>query len=219
MILTSFQSLWIGVAEFLPRLIMAILVFVIGWIVAVTLGRLGGQIISFFKVDKLLQKTGMEEHLARGGLKLNSAAFIGGLVKWFFLVVFLVASLDILGLYQVNAFLREVVLMYLPNVIVAALMLLAAAILAEALQKIVVSSARTARISSASFLGGIAKWAIWVFAISAALFQLGIAGAFIQTLFTGFIAMLAIAGGLSFGLGGKEAAARTIERLRGDISS
>lgn len=217
-LLSSFQSLWLGVVGFLPKIILAVLVFIIGWIIAVTLGKLTSQIIGFFKVDKVLQKTGIEEPLARGGLRLNSGQFVGGLIRWFFLVVFLVASVDILGLDQVNAFLRDVVLLYLPNVIVAALILLASALLADTLQRIVVSSAKAARLGSASFLGGITKWSIWIFAILAALYQLGVAGPFVQTLFTGFIAMLSIAGGLAFGLGGKDAASRTIDRLRKDIT-
>lgn len=217
-LITSFQSLWQGVLLFLPKLILAIIVFLIGWIIAVTLGRLVAQIIGFFKVDRVLQKTGIEEPLARGGLRLDSGAFIGALVRWFFLIVFLVASLDILGLAQVNAFLHDVVLLYLPNVFVAALILLAAALLADTLQKLVASSAKAAKLSSAHFLGGISKWSIWLFAILAALYQLGIAGAFVQTLFTGFIAMLSIAGGLAFGLGGKDAAGRFVEKLKRDIS-
>lgn len=215
---TSFQSLWFGVADFIPRLVLAVIVFIIGWIVAVSLGKTVSQILVFLKIDRVLQKTGIEEPLARGGLRLNSGAFIGGLVKWFFLVVFLVASVDILGLNQVTAFLKDVVLLYLPNVIVAALILLAAAILADTLQKVTTSSAKAARLKSANFLGGIVKWAIWLFAIMAALSQLGIAGLMIQTLFTGLVAMLAIAGGLAFGLGGKESATRLIEKLRGDFS-
>ncbi len=203
---------------FIPKLLLALIVFLIGWIVAVTLGRLVSQIVSFFKVDKVLQKTGIEEPLARGGLRLNSGAFIGGLVKWFFLIVFLVAAFDILGLSQVNLFLREVVLLYLPNVIVAALILFAAALLGDALHQFVLSSAKAAKLTSGHFLAGISKWAIWIFAILAALYQLGIAGTFVQTLFTGFIAMVALAGGLAFGLGGRDAAAKTIERLRKDIS-
>lgn len=217
-LMASFQSIWLGVASFIPRLILALVVFLVGWIVAVTLGKLVTHIIGFFKVDKVLQKTGIEEPLARGGVRLNSGLFVGELVRWFFLLVFLVASVDILGLVQVNIFLRDVVLVYLPNVIVAALIILAAALLADALQKIAVSSAKAARLNAAVFMGGIVKWSIWVFAILAALYQLGIAGPFVQTLFTGFIAMVSIAGGLAFGLGGKEAATRTIERLRQDIS-
>lgn len=217
-IVTSFQGLWEGVIAFLPQLIMSIIVLLVGWIIAVTLGKLASQIVDFFKVDKILQKTGIEEPLARGGIRLNAGLFIGGLVRWFFLVVFLVASVDILGLDQVNAFLRDIVLLYLPNVIVAAIILLAAALLGEGLQKLVVTSSKAARLASASFLGGVSKWAVWFFAILAALYQLGIAGPFVQALFTGFVAMLAIAGGLAFGIGGKEAAAKFIEKLRRDIS-
>jgi len=217
-LLTSFQSLWLGVAEFLPRLILALVVFIVGWIVAVTLGRFVSQIIGFFKVDKVLQKTGIEEPLARAGLSLNSGNFIGALVKWFFLIVFLVAAVDIIGLVQVNIFLRDAVLFYLPNVIVASLILVAAALLADTLQRVVVGSAKAARLTSASFLGGVVRWAIWIFAILAALYQLGIAGPFVQTLFTGFIAMLSIAGGIAFGLGGKDAANQFVDKLKGDIS-
>jgi len=217
-LLASFQSLWMGVIGYAPKLILAIVVFLAGWIVASTLGKLTAQIIGFFKVDKVLQKAGIEEPLARGGVRLNAGLFVGTLVKWFFLIVFLVAAVDILGLDQVNAFLRDVVLLYLPNVIVAVLILLAAALLAEALQKITVSSAKAAHLRSAHLLGGVVKWAIWLFAFLAALYQLGIAGPLVQTLFTGFVAMLAIAGGLAFGLGGKDMAARTLGNLRRDIA-
>jgi len=155
--------------------------------------------------------------LSRAGFNLDSGAFIGGLVRWFVIIIFLIASIDVLGLTQVNVFLREVVLGYLPNVVVAALILIVAAVIADAVYKLVVGSARAANIPSAHFMGGVAKWAIWIFAILAALGQLGIAGAFAQTLFTGLVAMLALAGGLAFGLGGKESASRYLDRLRGDI--
>ena len=127
--------------------------------------------------------------------------------------------MDVLGLSQVTEFLRSVVLTYIPQVIVAALILLVAAVLADVVYRIVGGAARAAHLPSAGFLGGIAKWAIWVFAILAALFQLGIAGVFIQTLFTAFVGMVAIAGGLAFGLGGKEAAGRFLDKLRAEISN
>ncbi|OHA14068.1 MAG: hypothetical protein A2909_03125 [Candidatus Tagabacteria bacterium RIFCSPLOWO2_01_FULL_39_11] len=216
-LISSFQQIWSGIAEFLPLLIVAFVVFILGWIIAVALGKIVSQIIRSFQIDKILQKIGVEETLERANLKLDSGAFIGGLVRWFFIIVFLVAAIDIIGLYQVNAFLSDVVLTYLPNVVVAVLILVAGALIADTMQRIVVGSSKATNISSSGFLGGITKWAIWIFAILAALYQLGIAGAFVQTLFTGFIAMLAIAGGLAFGLGGKEAASRYIEKLRQDI--
>lgn len=213
----SFQQLWGGIISFIPKLIIALIIFIAGWIIAVALGRLVSQIIRAFKVDRALQAIGAEATLLKAGFKLDSGAFIGGLVRWFFIVVFLVASVDVLGLSEVNYFLRDVVLLYLPNVIVAALILVVAAFIADVVKRIVVGSAKAAEAPSAAMMGGVVKWAIWVFAILAALYQLGIAGVFAQTIFTGFVAMLAIAGGLAFGLGGKDAASQYVERLKKDI--
>jgi small-conductance mechanosensitive channel len=215
----SFQQLWGGVIMFIPKFIIATIIFIIGWVIAVTLDKLVSRIIRSFKVDKALQSLGIEEPLARAGFRLDSGAFIGGLVRWFLIIAFLVASIDVLGLQQVNVFLKDVVLAYLPNVIVAALILVVAAFLANAMHRIVVGSAKAAGVPSTQLLGGITKWSIWVFAILAALYQLGIAGIFAQTLFTGFVAMLAIAGGLAFGLGGKEAASQYVEKLKRDLGS
>lgn len=213
----SFQQLWTGVALYVPKLVVALVVFIIGWIIAVALEKVVAQILRSLKVDRALQGVGVEEPLARAGFRLDSGAFVGALVKWFFVLVFLVAAVDVLGLSQVNAFLANIVLVYLPNVIVAALILVAAAVIADVTRRVVVGAAKAAHLPSSGFLGGMAKWSIWIFAILAALYQLGIAGPFVQTLFTGFVAALSLSVGLAFGLGGKDAAARFLERLRSDI--
>lgn len=214
----SFQNLWGGVIEFIPKFIVALIIFIIGWIIAVSLGRIIAQVFGMLKIEKIFENIGLGEAVSRAGFKLDVGAFIGGLVRWFFIVVFLIAAVDVLGLEQVNIFLREVV-GYLPNVIVAAFILVIAAVVADAMRKIVHGSARAAHLPSSELLGGITKWSIWIFAILAAMFQLGIAGPFVQTLFTGFIAALSIALGLSFGLGGKETAARFLAKLGSDISN
>jgi small-conductance mechanosensitive channel len=141
------------------------------------------------------------------------------LVKWFVIIVFLVASLEVLHLTQVTDFLRIVVENYLPNLVAAALILAVAALIADALQHLVSGSARAAGIPSSGFLGSLTKWAVWIFAILAALAQLGVAERLIEILLTGVVAMLALAGGLAFGLGGREAASRYIERLREEVAS
>lgn len=215
----SFDALRQGVLSVGPKFIVALVVLLIGWFIASALGSIVMQVVRALKVDSALEGLGLKEPVMRAGFKLDSGAFIGGLVRWFFIVVFLLAAVDILGLSQVTAFLRDVVLLYIPNVIVAAIILVVAALLADVAYKVVKGSAQAAQLPSSGFFGGVAKWAIWVFAIMAALYQLGIAGALVQTLFTGFVAMIAIAGGLAFGLGGKDAAARFVEKLRGDISS
>lgn len=214
----AFYNLWAGVVGFVPNLLAAIIIFVLGWVAASVIEKLVCQLFKVLKIDSALKSAGVEDALQRGGIRLDSGIFFGALVKWFIVVVFLMASLDVVGLTQVNDFLRQVV-QYLPQVIVAALILLVAAIVANVAGKVVTSSAKTAGISSAGFLGGISRWAIWVFAIMTALVQLGIAGQLMLTLLQGLVYMLAIAGGLAFGLGGKDTAARYIERLREEISN
>ncbi len=215
----SFQEIWLGVASFVPSLIVAIIIFVIGWVVAVLLGRVVMQVIDALKIDHALKSAGVGDLVGRAGFHLHSGKFLGELVKWFVIVIFLVATLEVVGLSQVNGFLQEVVLAYLPRVIAAALILIIAAIIGEATQKLVVGTAKAAQITSSAFLGGLAKWAIWIFAILIALSQLGVANFFAQTLFTGVVVALSIAFGLAYGLGGQEAAARSLERLQKDISS
>jgi len=215
----SFQDIWLGVANFIPSLIAAIIVFLLGWLVAVILSRLVAQIIKTVKLDVGLRAAGFDKIVERSGFTLNSGHFLGTLVEWFFLIVALVAALDILKLTAVTGYLSEVVLGYLPKVIIAVLILLVSVVIAQAIQKLVSSSAKAANIPAAHALGEIAKWAIWIFAFMFALSQLEILNSFIQPLFIGIIAAISIALGLSFGLGGKEAAAKYIAEMKDRVSS
>lgn len=212
----SFQNLFYGLVTFLPNLLVAVIIFVLGWLIGAGLGRVVAQVVNSLRVDQALRAAGVERVLERAGFSLSSGAFLGMLVKWFFIIVFLVAALEVLGLSQVTQFLTIVVLGYLPHVIVAVLILLVAAVLAEAVQRLVSGSARAANLSSANLLGSIARWAIWIFAILAALDQLGVTP-FVQTLFTGLVVALALAFGLAFGLGGQQEAARYLEKMREQI--
>ena len=146
---------------------------------------------------------------------MDAASFLGALVKWFFVIVFLLAAANILGLTQVGDFLRDV-LMYLPNVIIAALILIIAAIVADLVEKVLRGSLM-AMGRGAHLAVPLVRWSIWIFAFIAALLQLGIAVTLIQTFVTGIVAAIAIATGLAFGLGGKDAAAQFIDRVRGEI--
>ena len=215
----SFQNLWVGIVAFVPNLIVALVIFIFGWIVGVVLERVVEQILKSLRVDHALSSTGLEEALGQSGYKLNTGAFLGALVKWFVIIVFLVAALDVLGLTQVTIFLQQVVLLYLPQVIVAVLILLVAAVIAETMQNVVVGAARAANLRAAHFLGNVTRWSIWIFALLAALDQLNVAQAIVQTLFTGIIVAISLAVGLAFGLGGQDAAARYIERMRQEITS
>ncbi len=214
----SFQNMWNGVISFIPMIIIALLIVILGWIIGAVIERVIYQIMRSLKIDEALRKAGLEDWLRHGGLTLDSGHFVGALIKWFIIIVFLVAAFDILRLNQVNAFLKDVVLSYLPQVIIAILILLAAAIIADVMKRIVSASARTAHLKSANFLGSVTKWSIWIFAILVALNQLGIAESFVQTIFLGAIIALSLSFGLAFGLGGQESAAKFLDKMRQEIS-
>ena len=215
----SFQNLFFGLMTFIPSLIVAIVIFVVGWLVGVGVGRVVTQVVNALRIDQALKTTGLEQVLTRAGFELSSGKFMGALVKWFFVIVFLVASLDVLHLTTVNLFISEVVLGYLPQVIVAVMILLVAAVVAETVRRVVEGSAKAASLHTAGFLGKVAQYAIWTFALLAALAQLNVATAFVQTLFTGIVIAVSLAIGLSFGLGGQKAAEQFIDRLRSEIKN
>jgi len=216
-ILGSLTNVWWSIIQFLPVFLGALIVFIVGWAVAVSLGRLVEHVIKALRVDGVLEQLEFHKVLDRAGVKLNSGAFLGGLVRWFLIIVFLLASLDILHLTQVSEFLREV-LAFLPQVIVAALILLIAAMVAETVERTAKASIEAAGMKS-GVVTVVIRWAIWTFAVIAALYQLNVAILLLQTLLTGLVAMLAIAGGLAFGLGGKEVAAEILGKVKREISN
>ncbi len=213
----SFNNLFYGLVAFLPNLVVAIVIFIVGWLVGVGLGRVVAQIVGTLRVDQALKSTGIERVLSRAGFELNSGKFLGVLVEWFFIIVFLVAALDVLQLTTVNLFLSEVVLGYLPQVIVAVLILLVAAVVADVAERVVVGSAKAASLRAAGFIGKVTRYAIWIFALLAALAQLNVATAFVQTLFTGIVIAISLALGLAFGLGGQATASRYLDKLHSEI--
>ena len=213
----SFQSLFYGLVTFIPNLVVAIIIFIIGWIIGAGLGRIVEQVVNSLRVDQALKQAGVDRLLSRAGFELSAGKFLGRLVEWFFIIVFLVAALDLLHLGTVNLFLKDVVLGYLPQVIVAVLILLVAAVVAQVADGVVAGSAKAAQLHAAGFLGKVARYAIWVFAILTALYQLQIAAAFMQILFTGIVIAFSLAIGLAFGLGGQTAAARYLDHLQKEI--
>lgn len=213
----AFMNLSQGVVSFIPQLVMAVIIFLAGWVVGSLLGNVVATVIRQLKIDSILDQAGIGALVAKAGFKMDIGRFLGALVEWFVVVTFLIASFDVLKLEGVNMFLREAVLGYIPQVIVAVLVLLVGSVVAHAMEKVVVGSARAAGVHSANMLGTMTRWAIWIFAFIIALSHLGIAVVYLQTLFTGVVVALSVAFGLAFGLGGQDAAAQLIDRVRHDV--
>ncbi len=209
----SLLTLWTGVAAFIPRFIAALVVFLIGWLVAVLLGKLAYQIVRVLHVDSALTKVGFRRAWERSGFHLNTAFLFYELIKWFFVIVFLMAATNILGLDEVTNFLQRVVL-YIPNVIIAAVILLISILVSKFLEGIVQGSVKAAGLASSNFLGALTKWSVFVFGLLIALVQLKVADEVIKYVILGLIAAASIAFGLAFGLGGARHAEEAIGQLK-----
>ncbi|MDP3004384.1 MAG: hypothetical protein Q8N43_02680 [Candidatus Azambacteria bacterium] len=217
-IVYSLQNLWQGFVLFLPTFLGALIIFFVGLVIAAGLGKIVEKLIDALKLDRLLEQLGLNKVLERADVRLHSGRFVGILVQWFFIIITLLAVSDILNLLAFSDFLKQV-LLYVPNIVVAVLIMLAGVVLAAFLAKLVRASVLAAKLHAAHFLGVLTKWSILVFAFLAALSQLGVANALVNTLIMGFVAMLAIAGGLAFGLGGKDVAAAWLEKVKEEISN
>ena len=205
------------VIGFLPILLGALFVFIAGWIVASVLGKLVEKALKTVRLDKAIDRMGLGARINNVGVHYTISEFIGGLVKWFLILVFLMASVDILGLDQVTNFLNSI-LLYIPNVVVAVIILAVVFLVGNFVYNVVKGSTRAAGVVSATMLATMSKWSIIIFGIFAALIQLGIASSLVSTIFIGIISMISLAGGLAFGLGGRDEAAAILKKIRQEMT-
>lgn len=213
----ALSDLWQGFLNFIPELIGAIIVFVVGWVIASGVGKLVERILDKLSFNKLFEKRGWKEALARADMKVDVSKFLGAIVKWVLVIVFLLASVEILGLVQFADFLKGV-LNYLPNVIVAVLIFVVTFIVVDIVEKLVRASVERIKIGYGNIVSLIVKWSIWIFAIFAILRQLLIVPQLIDVLFKalvyGVVALVVVGAGIAFGLGGRDVAAQTLEEMR-----
>ena len=217
-IVNAVSDLITSIANFLPNLIAAIIIFLIGVLIAAILRNILVRILEGVNFEKLLTNTGIPEALRKADSKLTVTTVLGELVRWVTVLVFLVPAIDRLGLTQLDSILRGLI-NYLPNVIAAVIIITVGSILAKLAKDFVTVSASPVGPQTAKVIGQIARWAIITFAVLAAMSQLGVARNLIEILFTGFVAMVAIAGGLAFGLGGQNAAGDLLKKLQEDLQS
>lgn len=209
----ALDKLWASFVTFTPKLLGALLVMVIGIFISVGVARVVRRIVNTLKITTLLRKMHLDRVIERTGIKFDVGQFCYWLTKWFLLIGFFMAAAEIVNLKQVSEFLGKV-LFYVPNVIVAVLIMLIGIILANFLVRVVTQSTKATNFSSsAHFLAALTRWSVLIFSFMAALIQLKVAVSLIHTLFTGIIAMVAIAGGIAFGLGGKEEAKKLLKKI------
>lgn len=211
-VLTSATNILTSIGNFIPSLLGAIVILVVGFIAANLIDTLVTKLLVSVRFNQLADRLEVNRFLRNTGARLTAAEVVGKIGYWFILITAFLAAADTLGLKQVSAILGNI-LLYIPNVVVAIVIVMVGALLGDLLANLVRGTVRTASISTADSLAKITRWSILVFAGLLALEQLGIANRLIEILFTGFVAALAVALGLSFGLGGQAWAKGILEDL------
>src|SRR3982075_1566169 len=211
-VMLSITAALVTFLSFIPAIIGAVIILVIGWIIAGFLGRLVTMILSRVGFDRAAARTGVADFMVRAGWREGGASrVIGELVKWFIRLLFLEAAAEAVHLTAVTAIINQIVL-FIPNLIVALIVLMIGALIARFVGDLVRGSASEMGFGSPNLFASIARVAIMGFAVIVAVNQVGIAATLINTLFGGFVLALAIAIGLAFGLGGRETAAQMWQR-------
>jgi hypothetical protein len=211
-----FSLAWQRIVEFLPNFLAAIVVFIVGWFVAVWIKKLIVKILNALKLDRIFEKSGWKEALEKAEIKVSVSDFCGEIIKWILVIVFLMAAVEIVGLNQFSEFLGRI-LAWLPNLVVAVIIFIVAVVASDILGKIIKASVKKIGTAYVGIVEGIVKVSIYVFAIFAILLQLGIAKELVNAIIYGVIFALSLGFGLAFGLGGKDTIAKFIEDLRKKI--
>lgn len=211
-VVQALSDLYSKTLTYLPNLVAAIIVLIIGWLLATFLSKLVRQLLEIIKIDHLANQLGLKNLGDKMDKKLSLAGLGAWLVKWFFFLGSFLAAADILGLQAVSAFLYQDVLSYAGQVIIAMAVLLLGILAANFFSELVSNSVRASGLQSGNILGNITRWAIIISTLFTVLSKLGV-GDYLHDLYRAIILMLAIAGGLAFGLGGKDQASKILDKI------
>ena len=207
------KSFWSSLLHYTFLILVSLIVFIIGWIISCAIGRLTASILKSLRFNRLFESRGWKNSLNKADIKVDPSEFIGAVFKWILVIVSLDVAVGVLHWSEFSNILKGIV-GYLPNVIVAILIFVVTVIVADIADKLVRAWMEGIKVGYSRLAGTITKWAIWIFAIFAILIQLGIAQKLLLMLFQGLVALLVIAGGIAFGLGGKDVAADFLKDLR-----
>ena len=209
---SSLASFWTQLASFIPQLLGAILALVLGWMLA-KLARTGVmRLLVLLKFDKATEKSGLESFMQHAELELSVATLLGNLVYWLIILVMIVTVANSLGLSMVADLFNKVVL-YIPNVIVAILVLVFGTILARFINRLVFAWLSNMEFQGALTVSTFSEYAMLVFVFFMALEQLQIANELLTAAFIIGFGAVGLAFAIAFGLGGKEWAGRVIEKV------
>lgn len=218
--LTIIQPFLQNLVSFVGNLVLAIVVFVIGYLISVGIGKVITEILKSVRFNKLFEKEGWSHAMSRANINVHPAEFIGAIFKWVFVIASLLIAVDILKLAQFGNLLTQV-LNYLPKVVVASLIFVVAVIISDIVEKLIRVSVERMRVGYGYVASSIVKWAIWIFTVFLILEQLLPNSALIQTLYMaivwGVVASVGLGVAIAIGLGGKSTAEEIISDMHKNI--
>ena len=209
-LIASFGEAFAMILSAIPRILGFIVIVAVGWFLSSLIARGVTALLRAARFEALMQKSGIGDFMSKMGTGLDAAGIVAGIVKWMIRIVVLLVAFDVLGLPAASDVMRQLIL-WLPNLVVAMVVLFIGGIVAQALGNVVRAATAEGGFTNPETLSNVARTAVWAFAIVIAVNQLGIATNLINALFTGVVGAAALAAGLAFGLGGRDLAARTLE--------
>ncbi len=209
-LLIAFSNVLTNLISYIPILIAAGLVIFVGAVVGRWARWIVIKILESVKLSKFLKDSPVEKFLEKAEITTKIEYAIGNTVRWLVLLIFFIAAVNLLGLTTVSHFLSSI-LGYIPNVISAALILMVGTLVAGLVESFIKGSVSHISVSTGRLVSKVGSYIVMVFTILAAFAELGIAETLINTLFIGFVAMLALGFGLAFGLGAKDLVSKILE--------
>ena len=209
----SSQQFLNEIAVALPKIVGALLILLIGWIIAKLLKKGFVRLLKLVRLNYLTEKSGIEKFLLEGGIKFTAIDLIGSLLYWLVMLIVILASLNSLELTSAKDLFNEIIL-FIPNIIVALIILLLGFYIAKFVSSVLSVSLKNMKDKSANLIRNLAYYAIVVFTVFLVLGQLKIAQEIITNGFILVFGAICLAFGLAFGLGGKDYAADLLKKLK-----
>lgn len=209
LVVQPIQEMLTTLAGFIPVLIGALAILIIGWLVAKVIRNLTHKLLEVIKFETLAQKAGINEILQKGGITITASEMLARLVYWLVMIIVLVMTVNAIGLTVASQLLDRFT-QFIPRVISAVFVLIVGMFLANVISGIVTTAASNTKVPKPDLLGNLARWSILIFAIVIALGEIGVATLLVSTTFNIFFGAVCLALALAFGLGGKDAAAKVL---------
>lgn len=213
LVIDPIREMLTKIMGYLPVLLGALLILIIGWIVARVIRSIVDTVLKVVRFDAIADKAGISEMLNKGGMKITARQVLSSLVYWLIMIMVLAMVANAMALPKAADILTSL-FAYVPKIIAALLVLMVAMFLANFVSGIVRTVAGNAKLPKPELLAGITRWAIIIFALTIALSQLGIAPRLVSATFNIVLGGIVLALALAFGLGGKDSAGRYLEEMR-----